>query len=75
MLSARKLRASGGDASAAFLPAGPRVTVMSSGSFGILMTRPIATGFIAAALIVVVLPVILPPVRRMLGAVPPDDTT
>jgi len=48
--------------------------LMSGGSFAILLTRPIATGFIAAALIVVVLPVVLPPVRRMLRTVPPDDT-
>ena len=48
--------------------------LMSSGRFSILLTRPIATAFIATALIVVVLPVILPPVRRMLRTVPPDDT-
>jgi putative tricarboxylic transport membrane protein len=49
--------------------------LMSNGRFSILMTRPIATVFIAVALLVVVLPVILPPVRRMLRTVPPDDTT
>jgi putative tricarboxylic transport membrane protein len=49
--------------------------LMSSGSFAILSTRPIATGFIAAALIVVLLPVLVPPLRRMLRTVPQDDTT
>jgi putative tricarboxylic transport membrane protein len=49
--------------------------LMSSGSFTILLTRPIATGFIATALLIVVLPIALPPVRRWLGAVPQDDTT
>src|SRR5438445_651643 len=48
--------------------------LMSSGRFSILLTRPIATVFVVAALSVVALPVILPPVRRMLRTVPPDDT-
>jgi putative tricarboxylic transport membrane protein len=48
--------------------------LMSSGRFSILLTRPIATVFIVAALSVVALPVLLPPVRRMLRTVPPDDT-
>jgi len=47
---------------------------MSNGRFSILMTRPIATVLITAALIVVALPVIVPPVRRLLRTVPPDDT-
>ena len=49
--------------------------LMSSGQFAILFTRPLATAFIAAAAIVIALPVILPPVRRLLRTVPPDDTT
>ena len=48
--------------------------LMSSGRFSILLTRPIATVFVVAALSVVALPVLLPPVRRMLRTVPPDDT-
>src|SRR5712692_8793314 len=48
--------------------------LMSSGRFSILLTRPIATTFIVIALVVVVLPAILPPVKRMLRTVPPDDT-
>src|SRR6266849_6833402 len=48
--------------------------LMSSGRFSILLTRPIATTFIAAALIVIVLPVILPPVKRMLRTVPLEET-
>ena len=48
--------------------------LMSGGSFAILLTRPIALGFIAAALLVVLLPLLLPPVKRMLRRVPPDDT-
>jgi putative tricarboxylic transport membrane protein len=48
--------------------------LMSSGRFSILLTRPIATVFVVAALSVVALPMILPPVRRMLRTVPPDDT-
>jgi hypothetical protein len=45
---------------------------MSSGRFSILLTRP---AFIAAALIVLVLPLLLPSVKRLLRTVPPDDTT
>ena len=48
--------------------------LMSSGRFSILLTRPIATVFVVAALSVVALPLVLPPVRRMLRTVPPDDT-
>jgi TctA family transporter len=48
---------------------------MSSGRFSILLTRPIATALIAAALIVLVLPLLLPSVKRLLRTVPPDDTT
>src|SRR5260370_38258352 len=48
--------------------------LMSSGRFSILLTRPIATVFIVAALSVVALPALLPPLRRLLPNVPPDDT-
>jgi len=48
--------------------------LMSSGRFSILLTRPIATVFVVAALSVVALPLVLPPVRRLLRTVPPDDT-
>jgi putative tricarboxylic transport membrane protein len=48
--------------------------LMSGGRFSILLTRPIATVFVVTALSVVALPPILPPVRRMLRTVPPDDT-
>src|SRR5205823_11722663 len=48
--------------------------LMSSGRFSILLTRPIATVFVVVALSVVALPLVLPPVRRMLRTVPPDDT-
>jgi putative tricarboxylic transport membrane protein len=49
--------------------------LMSSGRFAILFTRPLATAFIVVAAIVIALPVIVPPVRRLLRTVPPDDTT
>src|SRR5207244_3193544 len=38
------------------------------------VTLPIATVLSTAAVIVVALPVIVPPVRRLLRTVPPDDT-
>jgi TctA family transporter len=44
--------------------------IMSGGRLSILLTRPLATAFVVAALIVVALPVVLPPVRRMLRTVP-----
>jgi len=47
--------------------------LMSGGSFGILMLRPIAAVFIATALLVVVLPVVMPPVKRWLRTVPAED--
>jgi len=49
--------------------------LMSGGSFAILLTRPIALAFIVAALLVALLPLLLPPVKRLLRTVPPDDTT
>jgi putative tricarboxylic transport membrane protein len=49
--------------------------LMSNGSFAILFTRPIALTFIIAALVVVVLPLVLAPVKRMLGAVPAEDVS
>ena len=48
--------------------------LMSSGQFSILLTRPIAATFIAAALLLMLLPIVLSPVRRMLRTVPADDT-
>jgi putative tricarboxylic transport membrane protein len=47
--------------------------LMSGGSFAILLTRPIALGFIVAAVIVALVPLLLPPVKRMLRTVPADD--
>ena len=47
--------------------------LMSGGRLSILLTRPLATAFVAAALIVVVLPVALPPVKRLLRTVPVED--
>ena len=49
--------------------------LMSNGSFNILLTRPIALAFMVAALLVIALPVVLPPVKRMLGAVPAEDAS
>jgi putative tricarboxylic transport membrane protein len=40
--------------------------LMSRGSFEILLTRPLATTFIVLALAVIVVPLVLPPVRRRL---------
>jgi putative tricarboxylic transport membrane protein len=44
--------------------------LMSRGSFEILLTRPIATAFLAAAVAVMVVPLVLTPVKRALRAVP-----
>jgi putative tricarboxylic transport membrane protein len=49
--------------------------LMSNGSFNILLTRPIALTFIVAALLVIVLPAVLSPVKRLLRAVPADDVS
>ena len=40
--------------------------LLSRGSFGILLTRPLATTFLVLALLVVLLPAVLPPLQRML---------
>src|SRR6266566_1653692 len=43
--------------------------LMSHGHFDILFTRPLATTLLAVALVVMVVPAIVPPVRRVLGTV------
>jgi putative tricarboxylic transport membrane protein len=43
--------------------------LLSRGSFEILFTRPLATTFIVLAFAVIVLPILLPPIKRLLGAV------
>jgi len=48
--------------------------LMSRGSFEILLTRPIATTFLALAFAVVVVPFALPPVKRLLRTVPLEKT-
>jgi len=47
--------------------------LMSRGRFDILLTRPLATTFLIAALTVMVLPVVVPPVKRMLRTVPLEE--
>ena len=48
--------------------------LMSRGSFDILLTRPIATTFLALALAVMVVPLVLPSARRVLRTVPLEKT-
>ena len=48
--------------------------LMSRGSFDILLTRPIATTFLALAFAVMVVPLVLPAAKRLLGAVPLEKT-
>src|SRR5438552_812379 len=48
--------------------------LMSNGRFSILMTRPIATTFLAVTLAVMLAPVVVPPVKRMLRTVPLEET-
>src|SRR6266849_5523111 len=48
--------------------------LMSRGSFEILLTRPIATTFLAVTLAVMLAPVVVPPVKRMLRTVPLEET-
>jgi putative tricarboxylic transport membrane protein len=47
--------------------------LISRGSFEILLTRPIATTFLAAAIIVMLAPLVVPPVKRMLRTVPLEE--
>ena len=47
--------------------------LMSRGSLEILLTRPIATVFLAVALTVMVVPLVLPPVKRLLRTVPLEE--
>ena len=48
--------------------------LMSRGRFDILLTRPIATTFLALTFAVMVVPLVLPAARRLLGAVPLEKT-
>ena len=48
--------------------------LMSRGSFEILLTRPIATMFLIIAIAVMVVPLVLSPVKRALGAVALEKT-
>ena len=47
--------------------------LMSRGRFDILLTRPLATTFLVVALTVMVLPIVVPPVKRMLRTVPLEE--
>ena len=47
--------------------------LMSNGRFRILLTRPIALTFVTAAVAVMVLPALLPPLKRMLRAVTREE--
>ena len=47
--------------------------LMSSGRFSILLTRPIATTFLAVTLAVMLAPVVVPPVKRMMRTVPLEE--
>jgi putative tricarboxylic transport membrane protein len=47
--------------------------LMSRGSFDILLTRPLATSFLTTAIAVMVLPVVVPPVKRLLRTVPLEE--
>jgi putative tricarboxylic transport membrane protein len=49
--------------------------LMSHGHFDILFTRPLATTLLAVALMVMVVPAIVPPVRRVLGTVGEETGT
>jgi len=48
--------------------------LISRGRLEILLTRPIATTFLAFTLAVVLMPMILPPVKRMLRTVPLEES-
>ena len=48
--------------------------LMSRGRFDILLTRPLATTFLALALAVMVIPLVLPSVKRALRTVPLEKT-
>src|SRR5712692_148026 len=47
--------------------------LMSRGSFDILLTRPLATSFLTAAIVVMVLPLVVPPLKRLLRTVPLEE--
>ena len=44
--------------------------MMSRGNLEILLVRPLATVFMAAATVVMLAPLVAPPIRRMLRTVP-----
>jgi putative tricarboxylic transport membrane protein len=48
--------------------------LISHGSFEILLTRPLATTFLAVAIAVMVAPLVVAPVKRMLRTVPLEET-
>jgi TctA family transporter len=48
--------------------------LISRGSFEILLTRPIATTFLAVTFVVMLMPVVVPPVKRVLRTVPLEET-
>ena len=48
--------------------------LMSRGSFEILLTRPLATVFLALAFAVMAVPLVLPSVKRALRTVPLETT-
>ena len=49
--------------------------LLSHGRFDILFTRPLASTLLAIALTVMVLPAIVPPVKRLLGTVGEETGT
>jgi len=52
-----------------------RSLLLSHGRFDILFTRPLATTLLVIALTVMVLPAIVPPVKRLLGTVREEPGT
>jgi TctA family transporter len=49
--------------------------LLSHGHFDILFTRPLATALLILALAVMVLPAVVPPVKRLLGTVGEETGT
>ena len=47
--------------------------LMSRGNLEILLVRPLATVFVAAATVVMLAPLVAPPIRRMLRTVPLEE--
>jgi putative tricarboxylic transport membrane protein len=48
--------------------------LMSHGSFEVLLARPLATVFLALAVAVMVVPLVVPPIKRALSTVPLEQT-